>query len=266
MEARLFHASVLKRVTDAVREVLTEATLECTPEGICMQAMDAAHISLVSMNLRADGFEHYRCEEPLSIGLNLPSLAKVLRCAGNEDVATLKVREGCDVVDVTFETQSQTRLAEFELKMMNVESESMAVPEPDPDAVVRMPAAQFQSICKDLTTIGDTVTLCVKADGLSLTTKGDIGSATVKVLPKPAGDAPSAAVSIEAREEVTLTFGLRYLNTFSRAALLGPHVRLGMSKNAPLMIEHAIPDMGHLRFYLSPRDDAAPADPVPQED
>ena len=281
MEARLFHASLFKRITDAVREVVTDATLECTSEGIGMQAMDSAHISLVSLLMRADGFEHYRCEEPVSVGLNLPSLAKVLRCAGNDDVMTLKVRDGCDVVDITFETQSQTRLAEFELKMMNVEAESMAVPEPDPEATVRMPSTQFQSICKarayvfarcesslnpptvlqDLTTIGDTVTMCASSGGLSLTTKGDIGSATVTVLPKPAGDAPGAAVAIEARHEVTLTFGLRYLNTFARATPLDSHVRLGLSKNNPLMIEYTLPDMGHLRFYLSPRSDAAPPEP-----
>ena len=43
------------------------------------QAMDNSHVSLVSVNLRADGFDKFRCDRNLSMGMNLTSMFKILR-------------------------------------------------------------------------------------------------------------------------------------------------------------------------------------------
>ena len=44
-----------------------------------LQAMDNSHVSLVSVNLRADGFDKFRCDRNLSMGMNLGSMSKILR-------------------------------------------------------------------------------------------------------------------------------------------------------------------------------------------
>merc|ERR1719238_2036044 len=45
------------------------------------------------MQLKADGFEHYRCDRSMSIGMNLASLSKILKCANNDDVITIKAED-----------------------------------------------------------------------------------------------------------------------------------------------------------------------------
>lgn len=47
---------------------MTEANFDCNATGFQLQAMDISHVSLVSMFLRSDGFEHYRCDRNLSMG------------------------------------------------------------------------------------------------------------------------------------------------------------------------------------------------------
>jgi proliferating cell nuclear antigen len=59
-EAKITKAQTLKRIIDAIKELVTDAKFECTASGISLQAMDAAHVSLVALLLRADGFEIYR--------------------------------------------------------------------------------------------------------------------------------------------------------------------------------------------------------------
>ncbi len=54
--------------------------------------MDSSHVSLVSLKLRSDGFEHYRCDRNLSMGMNLKNMVKMLNCANNDDIITMKVR------------------------------------------------------------------------------------------------------------------------------------------------------------------------------
>ena len=42
--------------------------------------------------LRSDGFEHFRCDRNLSMGVSLNNMAKILKCMGNDDILTMKAR------------------------------------------------------------------------------------------------------------------------------------------------------------------------------
>jgi proliferating cell nuclear antigen len=106
-EARLKQAGLLKKILEAVKDLVNEANFDCSSAGISLQAMDSAHVSLVALLLRADGFEHYRCDRNLSLGINLGSMAKILKCAGNEDTVTVKADDNGDNVTFVFESPSK---------------------------------------------------------------------------------------------------------------------------------------------------------------
>lgn len=89
----------------------SEVNFDCTAAGIAMQALDPAHVSLVSLLISHDGFEHYRCERPLTLGINLESLAKILKCAGNEDSLTLRAEDDGDRLTFIFEYKSTSPFA-----------------------------------------------------------------------------------------------------------------------------------------------------------
>lgn len=42
---------------------------------------------------------------------------------------------------------------------------------------------------------------------------------------------------MELTEPVCLSFGLRYLNNFAKASVLSSHVRLGLTKDLPVVVE-----------------------------
>jgi proliferating cell nuclear antigen PCNA len=48
------------------------------------------------------------------------------------------------------------RISDFELKLMDIDSEHLGIPDTEYAAVVRMPATEFARICRDLSNIGDT--------------------------------------------------------------------------------------------------------------
>lgn len=60
--------TTLLQVLEATKELIQEANFEVSQAGITLQAMDSSHVSLVSLVLRADGFEHYRCDRSFSMG------------------------------------------------------------------------------------------------------------------------------------------------------------------------------------------------------
>ena len=99
----VYHISSLK-------DLLNEATWDCADTGIQLQAMDNSHVSLVSVSLRADGFDKFRCDRQLSMGMNLTSMSKILRCASNDDIITIKAQDQADNVTFMFEAPNQEKV------------------------------------------------------------------------------------------------------------------------------------------------------------
>jgi proliferating cell nuclear antigen len=46
------------------------------------------------------------------------------------------------------------RIAEYELKLMDIDSDTLGIPETDYDARVTMPSSEFQRIVRDLSMLG----------------------------------------------------------------------------------------------------------------
>lgn len=54
--------------------------------------MDSSHVSLCALKMRAEGFDHYRCDKNISLGVNTPNLSKILKCAGKSFLPVLTTR------------------------------------------------------------------------------------------------------------------------------------------------------------------------------
>lgn len=257
-EARLVQGNILKKLLDAIKDLLNEAPLDCSETGISLQAMDSSHVSLVSLNLRSDGFDTYRCDRNKSMGINLVSMTKILRCAGNDDAITIKADDNADTVTFVFEAPSGDKVSDYEMKLMDIDQEHLGIPDTEYSCVVKMPSAEFQRICRDLSQIGESVNICCTKDGIRFSASGDLGTGNIKLVQTANADKEEENVTIEMTEACTLTFALRYLNFFSKATPLSPTVSLSMSADVPLVVEYKVGDMGHIRYYLAPKieDDA----------
>lgn len=56
-------------------------------------------------------------------------------------------------------------------------------------------------------------------------------------------------------ESVSLTFALRYLNSFTKATPLAGQVTISLSYDMPVVVEYKMANMGYIRFYLAPKID-----------
>eukprot|EP00249_Psilotum_nudum_P000909 c13086_g2_i1 orf=112-474(+) len=119
LELRLVQGSLLKKVLEAIKDLVTDANFDCSATGFSLQAMDSSHVALVALLLRSEGFEHYRCDRNLSMGMNLNNMAKMLKCAGNDDIITIKADDGGDTVTFMFESPTQDKISDFEMKLMD---------------------------------------------------------------------------------------------------------------------------------------------------
>jgi proliferating cell nuclear antigen len=255
-EARLTEGGMLKKLTEAMKDLVTEANFDCSSTGISLQAMDSSHVSLVALLLRADGFDHFRCDRNISLGINLTSMGKVLKCCNNDDIVTLKSDDQADTMTFMFENSNADRISDFELKLMDIDSEHLGIPDTDYKSTVKMPAGEFQRICKDLAILGDTVTIAVGKEGVKFSVSGELGSGNMTVRSNTSVDTKEdEQVEVQFDEPVALNFALRYLNFFTKATPLSGTVMLSLSKDVPLVVEYRLEELGHIRYYLAPKID-----------
>ncbi|KAI6844970.1 Proliferating cell nuclear [Hortaea werneckii] len=253
LEARLEQAQLLKKVVDAIKDLVQDCNFDCNDSGIALQAMDNSHVALVSMMLKSESFSPFRCDRNIALGINLTSLQKVLRCAQNEDILTLKADDAPDVVNMVFESADSDRLSEYDIKLMDIDQEHLGIPDTEYAATINMPSSEFQRICRDLTALSESVSIECTKEGVKFACNGDIGSGAVTLRSHTDVEKPDRNVEINLSEPVALTFSLKYLVNFCKASGLSDSVRLCLSNEVPLLVEYALSNNSYLRFYLAPK-------------
>ncbi|KAF2270380.1 putative proliferating cell nuclear antigen [Lojkania enalia] len=253
LEARLEQADLLKKVVDAIKDLVQDCNFDCNDSGIALQAMDNSHVALVSMMLKTEAFSPFRCDRNIALGINLSSLTKVLRAAQSDDILTLKAEDSPDVVNLVFENSSSDRISEYDIKLMDIDQEHLGIPETDYAATVSLPSPEFQRICRDLSALSESVSIECSKDGVKFNCQGDIGSGSIHLRNHTNVDKPENNVEIDLTEPVALTFSLKYLVNFCKASGLSKNVKLCLSNEVPLLVEYSLQSGSYLRFYLAPK-------------
>jgi len=256
MEAHLQQAVLLKKVVDAMKDLCKDVNFDCSEKGIQVQSMDSSHVALVSLLLRESAFADFKCERPMSLGMNVDSLAKIMKMCGPSDSLRMRWQSGSDSVGFQCEGGADDRIADFDLKLMQIEAEHMEIPEQQYKVTAKLPSGEFQKICRDLKEFGETMQIKASKEGITFSVQGDSGGGNVMLKPREA-EKPEDRVALTVHEPVTAAFALRYLVNFSKAAPLSGTVELGLGPDAPLLVKYDLErsENGFMQFYLAPKID-----------
>merc|ERR1712132_13925 len=123
----------------------------------------------------------------------------------------LRWQNDADTVNFQCESGEDDRIADFELKLMQIEGERMEIPEQQYKVVVKLPSAEFLKICRDLKEFGETMQINVSKEGIRFSVQGDVGTGNVMLKPRES-EKPEEKVALTVHEPVVATFALRYLN------------------------------------------------------
>merc|ERR1711874_959045 len=233
-----------------------DVNFDCSEKGIQVQSMDSSHVALVSLLLRESAFADFKCDRPTSLGMNVDSLGKIFKMCGPNDSLKLRWQNDADTLNFQCESSDDDRIADFDLKLMQIESEHMEIPEQHYKVVAKLPSSEFQKICRDLKEFGETMQVSASKEGIKFSVQGDVGAGNVMLKPRES-EKPEERVMLKVDEPVTATFALRYLVNFSKAAPLCGAVELGLGPDAPLLVKYELEsnENGHMQFYLAPKID-----------
>lgn len=259
LEAKLAQASIFKKIIEAIKDNLDEVNFEFTPTGVSLQAMESSHVVLTSLLLRADGFESYRCDRAIPMGINMASLAKIVKCAGNDDSMVIRADDGGESINLVFESPSGERVSDFDLKLLDLDVECVSCDNIDSEVTIKMPSEELQRICRDLSIINESVTIDANKETVKFSAEGDIGAGSIclrtgtptAVDKKEEGAAPG--VNIILRQPVKASFSLKFLTSFTKGGSLAPSVKISIAEAQPMVVEYSLGALGYLKYYLAPK-------------
>lgn len=256
-DCKLADGACLKKLIESMKDLFTDVNFDATADGMSCQAIDSSHVCLCSLLLRKELFQNFRCDRNICMGMNTATMSKILKCASNDETITMQAQEdNLDCVTFIFEKPNGERESKFEMKLMDIDSEHLGIPDQEYDCVIKMPSAELQRICRDLSQFGDSVTITATKDGLNFKCSGESGNGNVKLMQTSSVDGnEKTEVAIEMREPVTQTYAMRFLIFFTKASCLSDQVQLSISHNVPLVVEYKIGDEGYIRYYLAPKID-----------
>ncbi|KAI4997212.1 hypothetical protein ZWY2020_052554 [Hordeum vulgare] len=113
------------------------------------------------------------------MGMNLGNMAKMIRCAGNNDIITIKADDSSNTATFMFELPNQDKISDFEIKLMDIDRDHLGIPDSEYYAIVCMLSSEFSRICKDLSGIGDTGMLMSIIESVKISTTEHIGTANI---------------------------------------------------------------------------------------
>ncbi|KRX02312.1 hypothetical protein PPERSA_09929 [Pseudocohnilembus persalinus] len=257
-EAKYEKGTILKKIIDSIKDLVKNVNIDANTQGLSLQAMDSSHVALVSLNLDENGFDNFRCDKQLTLGLSIENLQKILKLASNDDSITLSAEEeDASSLKFIFESQKGEKVSEFNLNLMTIDTEQLAVPNTTYSSVVTLPSQEFSRICRDMANISETISIEATKESVKFSVRGEIGEGSMQIKNNEGEGAEKCILEVD--EPVSLSFALRYLNYFNKAAILSNQVTLSMSPESPIVVEYKIQgsdkDLGSLKFYLAPKID-----------
>ena len=129
MNAVMQKAGLLKKIIESLKDLITEAIIDCDQNGMYLQSMDSSHVALVTFLLKQNLFESYECERNISLGININSMAKILKCATNDDILIMEAKDPVDTLLFQFQSKRGHKVSNFELRLMNLYIERLSITE-----------------------------------------------------------------------------------------------------------------------------------------
>ncbi|MES1902054.1 MAG: hypothetical protein MHPSP_000433 [Paramarteilia canceri] len=73
LEFEVEEPTLIQKVIESVAQVCQEANVDISASGLSLSGMDAAHVSLVKLELHKSFFSRFRADQSCSLGIHFPT-------------------------------------------------------------------------------------------------------------------------------------------------------------------------------------------------
>ena len=260
----------VKAAFAVLKEQLTEANLDITPDHIEILQMDPTHIVVAHVQLKTSNFEKYICKKPIKIGIDIVNLTKVLKGVGAKDILTFFVEdpskktvgsgsgdesEASQLFGLRIENTEKGQVSTLYIDTLDVNEEELVVPNLDYPYYIYMPSSDLQSIINNQKNVGgEIIQIRYIKDSLYFYTRGESGRLET-VRSKTAKEDTSIKITknVEGNDDIIEIYvKLQKLVEFTKCSSLSPMATIYLKNDFPLFLEYDVGSLGFIRLGVSP--------------
>lgn len=249
---KTIQGGAVRTLFEVLKEIVHDVCLRFDSTGVKLLTMDGARCALVYLRLRAESFEEYRCDGQFEVGVNMSSMFKLLRITGSHDTIAMYMDEDTrNELGIKIFNSDKNSVTDFKLKLLDVDSEEITIPDVEFDSIITMPSTYFQRLCRDMLNIADTMVIRSQGAQLCLECNGDFARQCTVIGEADAG----MSVNAKTARKIEGRFSLKYLSLFCKAANLCNTIELFLRESYPLILKYNVASLGEIRFCLAPKVD-----------
>ena len=253
----------IKTLIEALKELLMETSIIFDETGIKIYTIDTSHIVIIHMKLEASEFERFYCEKPISIGVNMINLYKIIKTINNGDTLTFFMdpneRFGMDSLGIKIENGVKNTKSTYYLDLYELDPEHIQIDPIEYNSIITIPSNDFQKLIRDMHNLSQNVEIRNIGNQLVFRCKGEFCELETIWTDNPTIDENTNEVKrniiIYNKNQDKITqglFNLKFLSVFTKCTNLSSTVELNIENDYPLIVYYNIATLGQIRFCIAP--------------
>jgi proliferating cell nuclear antigen len=247
----------IRNTITAIKDILTDATITFTSNGMKIINFDKTHTILVNVILYAKEFEHYVCHpEKIIVCANTLHLFRVISTMSNDDTLSMYI-EKCDYHDgivshlgLQYDNGDIKQCYTQKLRLIEPDTEELIVPDVEYSTIINLPTTDFQKIIRDLNGISDRIEIKSIGNDLIFSCEGNFASSRIY------RSESDGYMNFIQKSDPTIViqgeFSLKSLSHFIKCTPLCSHLEMYLGNDLPLIIKYSIASLGEIRLCLAP--------------
>ena len=241
-EIKIDNAKYWKDCVSAIVSLVDEGLFNITKEGISLKAMDPSSISMISFNMPNKSFSKFNVDKPVSIGLNIGNLDKMLSRTREGESLVMKDSEN----KLLLEFIGPNGRRKYRIQLIDVKKSVEKEPNVDFDSHVTINGEPFKDIIKDASMLSSYISFNASKGLFSARARGDSGE-----LEEFHENDSGILKKLESKKEAESTFNLEFLENMIKACPPGNEIDISLKSNEPMKLWYNIGD-AQVSYFLAP--------------
>jgi proliferating cell nuclear antigen len=220
--------------------------------GLSIQTMDSSHISILELNIPKMWFHSYEVNADVVVGMNTVLFLKVLTTREKgQSIQIILPENDADKLNIKFHSDNSMFDKDFEVPMVDLDTDTLAIPEMEYQAEFSLPSSHFYGLVNQLKLFGDCVDISCSEEKITLCSNSiDSGKMMVNIAIDDL-----TAFAIDEGETLNISFSLNHLYNMVQFHKITTNMEIFLKSGFPLKIRMKIANESDafISMYLAPK-------------
>jgi len=246
----------IRNMITAIKDILTDATMTFTKDGLKIINFDKTHTILVNVKLNAYNFESYNCiPNKIIVCANTIHLFKVISTMSNDDTLSIYIEKDdyhdgvVSHLGLQYDNGSIKQCYSQKLRLIEPDTEEMSVPDVEYSTVINLPTSDFQKIIRDMNGISDRIEIKSVGQDLIFSCAGSFAKSKIY-----RSESNGNMEFIQKSDETVVIqgeFSLKSLSHFIKCTPLCSHLEMYLGNDLPLIVKYNVASLGEIKLCLA---------------